>query len=77
VRNNFFGAVTPTYSAGTNFLVHVRAKYSNGESIDECQQISLVSGSTNIKNVAVEIRGAIKDYSASDLNYEVDVYLMN
>lgn len=57
----------------------IKAKFKNGETIDECRQVTLVD--TNpltpgqvYKYVIVDVRGNIEDYSSSITNYEIKIY---
>jgi hypothetical protein len=64
------------YQPGASILVHTRANFANGAIINECQTLVLSSAQDDISGVSVEIRGHLKDYSSSVLNYQVDVYLL-
>lgn len=72
VRNLFTG--NQLFQPGSQLLVHVRAGFLNGETINTCQIITLASTQTNLAGVTVEIRGNINDYSPSVINYQVDIY---
>ena len=74
VQEKFMGNVT--FPAGTSLLIHVRAKYLNGESIDECRVVTLATGQNGVAATGIEIRGNIADYSPTVNNYQVDIYLM-
>ncbi len=60
-------------ASGTILTIHVRAKFINGESIDECQTLT-IGGTSSVSNATVEIRGNIKDYNSSVVNYQIDIY---
>lgn len=74
VVGNFNGNVN--YQPGVSLLVHTRANFSNGETIDQCQTITLSNSQSNIAGVTVEIRGDIKGYDNTVPNYQVDIYLL-
>lgn len=44
------------------------------EAIDECRALTTAATSLPTANVCVEIRGGIKDYSATIVNYHVTIY---
>lgn len=62
------------YVTGTRFLIHVQARFTNGETIDQCQYFTINSNVFGVDLVATMIRGSIEDYSSSPVNYKVDVY---
>lgn len=47
------------------------------EATDECRALTTAATSLPTANVCVEIRGGIKDYSATIVNYRVEVFLLN
>lgn len=63
-----------SYAPGTNLTVHVRANFANNEYIDECQTLTLAANANNYTLIVVQIRGDIKNYSSSVINYQVDIY---
>lgn len=76
IGNNF---PSPYPSSGDKLLIHVRAKYRNGYSIDECKTLILpqVNGANiSFSYIASEFNGLIEDYSPSTINYQIDVYLL-
>ncbi|MCX6310308.1 MAG: SBBP repeat-containing protein [Bacteroidetes bacterium] len=82
IRKDFFNSAS--FSAGTNFLIHVIAKYQNGETLNDCFSITLnpdpLSGIAPFVNIASEIRGNINDYdpnNPTNVIYQVDIYLLN
>ncbi len=82
VQNNFLNNASFPY--GTNLLVHVQAKYKNGEEINDCYPVTLNQNLFNpndpFTNFSVEIRGDINDYDSnnpSDVFYQIDIYILN
>jgi hypothetical protein len=65
-----------TYPPGTNLRLHVRARFANGDVIDQCQDLTLDANSSNYSIITAEIRGNINDYSSSQVSYQIDVYLL-
>jgi hypothetical protein len=66
---------------GTDVTIHVIANYNNGKSIDECRTVTLMDNSDpqspqiiSFKNIIVNLRGDIKDYNSSIVNYLIKVY---
>jgi hypothetical protein len=57
----------------TTLYVQVTANFKNGQSISGYQTITL-SGTQNFTLVAADIRGQIKDYSSSVVNYNIKIY---
>ena len=74
-RYEILDALTASCNPGDDLLIHVLARFSNGESIDQCQTVTL-GGSGTISHMSVEFRGGINDYSATQTNYRVAVYLL-
>ena len=65
-----------TYPAGTNLRVHVRARFANGNVIDQCQNLTLDANTNSYSTITAEIRGNINNYSSSQVSYRIDVYLL-
>jgi len=70
------------FPVGTNFLIHVQAKFSNGELIDQCLAVTLNPTLVNpslypFDFTQVNIRGNINDYDINNptiIQYQVDIY---
>jgi hypothetical protein len=82
VQNNFINDAT--FASGTNFLVYVRAKYKNGEEINDCYPVTLNPDpyfpNSDFSNISIEIRGDINDYDPNNptlIFYQVDIYTLN
>lgn len=54
--------------------IYVRANYKDGSSINECKTVQLTYSQINTYNVRAQIRGNIKDYNSSIINYQVEIY---
>ncbi len=68
----FYGSMTT--QSGSDLLIHVEANYKNGESINQCQYYTINANFTSVSAVAAIIRGDIKDYNSSIVNYHVTIY---
>jgi hypothetical protein len=64
------------YSQGT-FLIHVRAQFANGESINQCQTLTLNQTLPTYDRAQIMIRGDISDFSNSPINYSIEIYEAN
>lgn len=64
------------YEVGDTLHVRVRAKYINGEAIDECRTVTLANSDPDyiFTSITVQIRGNIEDYESGIINYQIDVY---
>lgn len=63
-----------TYFPGQQLIVHVQAVFNNGETINQCQYITLNSNLIFYDQVAVMIRGDIADFNPNIISYKIDVY---
>lgn len=66
-----------TYLAGDTFIVHVIARFNDGETIDQCQYLVLNSNHSFYDVTACMFRGDIADYNSATISYRVEVYETN
>lgn len=62
-----------TVNAGDQVLVHVQAEFANGETLNDCQVVTIQTGFTAIKRVQVEVRGKLMPIQ-NNATYVVSLY---
>lgn len=68
-----------TFAPNTALTIHVIANYKDGKSINECRTVTLISNDPSqptlpFRNIVLNVRGNIKDYNSSVINFQVSIY---